>query len=555
MKMSLKSITALFLMLFLMTGLISGCQDTEEAKTPTRDENISQTQTPQPDEQKSTGKSDESTDESGLLAEPGTEVTVWHSFSSSVVSSFNDSNFIDYLEEKTGVRLRFIESPTADATINFNLMLSSGDFPDIIRQGNLEYPGGGDKAIEDGVYLRLNELIEEAMPNYSAIRAKGENYSKMTISDSGNIWAIWSIKDPAEPPWMGLGIRKDILDKYGIELPVTLDDWEVALTVIRDDGVQFPLILNQSGVMYDSEFLSAWDIGRDFYQIDGKVHYGYTQTEFREYLTLMNKWYKARLIDQDFIGKGVTMFVGGTGEASNQMNLGNVGAFLTSWGFSANRRAAAGLTEINEMWIEPVQAPVLNKGDRVKFRFTNFEAYVPNAISTGCKDPVLVAKLMDYLYSEEGTRLMNYGKEGISYIMVDGKPRYTDIILHDPDGFVPRDIAMKYMWDDGIGIVDYTRLWQPFEETAPDALKAYEVWNRDGNEYVMPPISLTDAEGEEFSTIMGDINTFVTESITSFIMGSKSLTEFDNFVEQIKSMNIERAIEIQQEALDRFNAR
>jgi putative aldouronate transport system substrate-binding protein len=40
-----------------------------------------------------------------------------------------------------------------------------------------------------------------------------------------------------------------------------------------------------------------------------------------------------------------------------------------------------------------------------------------------------------------------------------------------------------------------------------------------------------------------------------FITGQESLDNFDAFVEQIKSQDIEDAIEIQQAALDRYNAR
>ena len=54
---------------------------------------------------------------------------------------------------------------------------------------------------------------------------------------------------------------------------------------------------------------------------------------------------------------------------------------------------------------------------------------------------------------------------------------------------------------------------------------------------------------------MTDINTYRTEMTYKFITGQESLDNFDAFVEQIKSQDIEDAIEIQQAALDRYNAR
>ena len=71
----------------------------------------------------------------------------------------------------------------------------------------------------------------------------------------------------------------------------------------------------------------------------------------------------------------------------------------------------------------------------------------------------------------------------------------------------------------------------------------------------MPAIVHTVDESTEFTSIINDINTYIKEEQVKFITGAKSMDEFDAFIEQIKKMNIDRAIEIKQGALDRFNAR
>ena len=546
---------ALILAVLMVFGVFAGC---DNSATPSTAPSTAPSQKPQESDNPET----EDPSPELPLTDTVKEVSVWQAFAASTITSINESSYVDYVEEATNIRLKFHETSTAEATVNFNLMISSQDYPDIIRPGNEGiYPGGGDKAIEDGVYLELTDLINDYIPNYAAIRNKGGEYAKLTISDNGNIWSIWSIKDPAEPAWTGMGIRKDLLDSYGMALPVTIADWEECLTAFRDNGVKYPLLMNQSGVMTNHEFISAWGLGsavtagKEMYNVNGEARFGYIQPEFKDYLETMNRWYADGLIDPNFTGRGITFSVAGAGEAATETNLGNVGALPTNWGFSANRRAAAGLTEIADMWIAAVKAPVLNEGDEVQFRYTNYVTAVPNCISTGCDDPALVARLFNFWFSEEGSRMMNYGKEGVSYTMENGAPRYADIIMNDPDGFVARDASLRHVWDDGIGYIDYTRLWQPFEITAPDALLAYDVWGSDGCDYVMPPVSLSTEEGAEYSSIMSDIRTICDESITKFIMGTKPLDEFDAFVAQVNSMNIARAIEIQQTALDRYNAR
>jgi putative aldouronate transport system substrate-binding protein len=71
----------------------------------------------------------------------------------------------------------------------------------------------------------------------------------------------------------------------------------------------------------------------------------------------------------------------------------------------------------------------------------------------------------------------------------------------------------------------------------------------------MPPVTLTSDEGTEYANIYGDISTMLSETIPQFITGQKPMSEYDAFVEQLKSMNIERCIVIQQAALDRYLAR
>ena len=52
--------------------------------------------------------------------------------------------------------------------------------------------------------------------------------------------------------------------------------------------------------------------------------------------------------------------------------------------------------------------------------------------------------------------------------------------------------------------------------------------------------------------ITAALGTYVTEECTKFILGTRSLDEFDSYVEELKSMQVERAIELKQAAYDRY---
>jgi putative aldouronate transport system substrate-binding protein len=536
---------AVLMALLLMVGVVSGC-------------NID-TGKPTPSDQPSTGSPSASDNTDDLIypklsAEP-VEVSVWQIFSANYISSMNESDFVKYVEELTNVRLVFREASPVDGATAFNLMINSGDYTDIIRPDSFEYPGGPDKAIEDKVYLKLNDLIDEYAPNYAAKRTVTPDVARQTITDAGNIWSIYTLNDPAEYPWNGLALRGDILAKRGVDLPVTLNDWETAFDAFIDEGVKYPLVFDMSGVSLNSEFLSAYQIGKEFFQKDGEVKYGYIEPEFKEYLTLMNDWYNKGYLDKEFVARGVNFAIF-AGDAFTMVMNGEAAAGLFPWGYTANAKVVDGSTGIEGFELTPVSAPVKKAGDIIRFRFNSPEAKTPNAISADCENLEIVVKLMDYFHTDEGALLMNYGKEGVSYTMVDGRPVYTDIILNNPSGFSFDSVLYNYTWFDGVGMGDFKRLWQGFEGTpAEAALDAYDVWNKDTNEYMLPVLTLTADEGQEYSTTYSDIETYAFETIPQFIMGTRSLSEFESFVDQIKSMGIERCIDIQQAAYDRYLAR
>ena len=88
-----------------------------------------------------------------------------------------------------------------------------------------------------------------------------------------------------------------------------------------------------------------------------------------------------------------------------------------------------------------------------------------------------------------------------------------------------------------------------------DEIWAYDVWSTDGTEWVVPAVTMTTEESTEYQSLYADIKTYVEESTVGMIMGTMSLDQFDAYVEQLKNMGIERVVQIEQAALDRYNAR
>ena len=78
----------------------------------------------------------------------------------------------------------------------------------------------------------------------------------------------------------------------------------------------------------------------------------------------------------------------------------------------------------------------------------------------------------------------------------------------------------------------------------------------DGCDWVISTfVTMTADESSEYASIMNNIDTYVNETLVKFIMGIRPLEEFDTYVEDIWAMGLQDAIDIQQAALNRYNAR
>ena len=125
-----------------------------------------------------TSASESSGETSQVAAEPGevtlplvdekTTLTMWtpmDSNSSAIIDSMGDSEFFKELEERTNVHIEFDHPAVGNETQAFNLMISSGELPDMIKtSAGYEYPDGLDAAVNDGYFMDLTELAPSICP-------------------------------------------------------------------------------------------------------------------------------------------------------------------------------------------------------------------------------------------------------------------------------------------------------------------------------------------------------------------------------------------------------
>ncbi|MGL6174611.1 MAG: extracellular solute-binding protein [Cellulosilyticaceae bacterium] len=468
-----------------------------------------------------------------------------HGNAATILKNYSESKMYQELEKRTGVEIEFIHPPQGSEKEQFNIMINSGDYPDMISQPSA-YTGGNDKAIDDEVYLRLNELIDEYAPNYKALRESNPEIARQTITDAGNIWSMACIQEEIAPPWAGLALRLDWLEELGLEEPTTIDELEIVLKAFKEQkGVDAPLLLEKTGKDWTGAIISAYGIGPDYYRTaNQEVKYGPAEPAYKEYLTLMNKWYNEGLLDKEFVTRD-----GKSTEAL--ITSGKTGAMITAYGSIDFYHGTMRASEPNVKW-QGVQSPVLKEGDVVQFRQSNnYNKGCDTVITTTCKDPQGAIEWLDYAYSDEGYYLFNYGLEGVSYEMVDGKPQFTELMTNNPDNLSYPVLA----WDYKLHMGPYLRQWDAAPPMTDEVLVSIDKWSVAEDIMVMPPLSRTADESKEYSKISTEITTYVEEMTVKFITGVEPIENFDKYIEQLNKLGVEKSIAINQVALERYNAR
>ncbi|WP_079913095.1 extracellular solute-binding protein [Paenibacillus sp. 32352] len=490
------------------------------------------------------------------------KVTMWTPLNPNAAAAVKSMSELPMMQEwakKTNVTFEFQHpsgTSTQDQQQQYGVMVASNNLPDSMLWNWSNITGGTTKMFQDGTIMKLNDLIDKYAPNLKKILNDNPQIAKQVKADNGDIYVLPHLRVGQHGQYKtfsGLMLRQDWLDELGLKMPETMDEWEQVLKAFKEKKGAIPFTSQKNYVISNYDFAGAFGLpGMNFYVDNGKVKYGPLAPEYKEYLALMQRWYKEGLIDPDFASNDSKTM-------DAKVTSGKAGAFFGYIGGSMGVYTPALVKENPKAKLAAAQFPVMKKGEEPKFTQASWEYdNVGTVISSKSKHAADIVKAMDYLYSDEGAMLKNFGIEGQTYKMENGQPKYTDLILNNPDKLPIATAMGKYFIANysftGLDDDRYNDQYYLLPEQK-EAVKIYSKYSNNTYKYALPPIVPTPEEAKEMSKIKNDVETLLKEQVTKIIMGSVKVEDYDKTIEQIKKMNIDRAIEINQAALDRYNKR
>lgn len=339
------------------------------------------------------------------------------------VEDYSTNEFTKWFEERTGVHVEWEIVQAADQNEKntaLNVRMAGGEYGDVIMDFNAS-PTVAQLYGQQGAFMPMNDLIDKAgIFTKRAWEMYPLSKTAMTASD-GKIYSLIQVNDCYHCSMsQKLWINKVWLDKLGLGIPQTLDEYADALRAFKTGDPngngkadEVPLSGSAQGwhSNLDEYFMGSFipHPGNKLRLIvqDGKVTPIYTQDGWKEGTKYLAGLFKEGLIDPEvFTRDGDQIRQLGDGNGGPDVLLGSVPAGW--WGVFTTYDPK----EKNAKWEQYTTMPPLKGPDGTRYAgFAPYSAF-SNAqfmITDKCKDPELALRWIDAMGHIEVTQRSIFG--------------------------------------------------------------------------------------------------------------------------------------------------
>jgi len=455
-----------------------------------------------------------------------------------------DSLFYQEWQKRTGVQIKLIKLETSGIVDKVNTMIASGDLPDIMSCTRAIANNYGPQ----GAFIPINKYFDKA-PNlrkYFDIKKNPWIYAP-----DGNLYLL----PTSETPYLDWGWvwNRKWADKLGISAPKTVDDWVKAWEKVKaSDPTAIPLLTAWPEYSLFQFFKPAWwGISGDSYIMEkGNLRDPWLTPEMKDLITFLHDIYAKKLLWQECFTAPLEAFrqVVAQGKAFSVIFYQNE-PYVTAHA----PQEVAGAFET----LPPPKGPYGKSG----CDWMGLTSYWGISISSKCKDIDSAVKLLDYLFSNEGTRLFLFGVKGVTYeVAKDGTIRFTQKVIDeakkanlslDPYLFQTYGLYSYYL-NIGPAFTVKLQIERGKAVGLPDNyIKGMAIVAKNLAK-LSPPVWPTVEEQQRRDSLMANIETYRNEWAAKFITGQEPLTKWDEFISGLKKIGAEEVEQLINKGYERY---
>lgn len=321
----------------------------------------------------------------------------------------NDNYYFNRICELANIVVTELTVPAyADTKTQFELMMSSGDIPDLVERYD---PTSMKQYGEDGAFLPTEDIIRN-----SSVLSEQYNDIQIEAMKSSDGVAYIIEAQPKNDDYSSMWVRMDLLDELELDVPTTLDDWVEAARALKQkypDSIPFvgrgdiwgymwicfaPFGLNNNGIGWYYNFNS------------GKVVNAFEGDNIVDAMIFSRQLYDEGLLDPEFLTTNSSDYVDKkmySNALVHYNNFGTLQKYVTSY-FNNDQ---------TEVRLIPVNMPVAEEYEYNLYRSTDVLLGYCFGINAKSDEETLGAsvRFLEELYSDEVRELAIYGQEGVDF--------------------------------------------------------------------------------------------------------------------------------------------
>ncbi|HJB90653.1 MAG TPA: extracellular solute-binding protein [Candidatus Eisenbergiella merdigallinarum] len=467
------------------------------------------------------------------------------------------SPLTEAIKEKFNINLELMIVPGADYTTKKSTTLASNSMPDIVSGMTIDEVK---QYAPSGMFLNLDDYKELAPDYYALVEAEDRKMETNKLRVNGGLYQFQKLAYYTVTNGPLLGMRMDLLEEQDIPVPSTWEEYYDAMLKIKEKHPDMYGLSTRNGTSYLIGAL-AYPMGTGGFPLFNSTRgmylepktdtyvYGPTSDGFVRVVEFLRQAYADGILDPDYATMDKdTLF--------EKLSSGKLMSVYDNNSFMARTYNPA-LQEIDENAYFDLVDPLADEDGNVRaYQYAKDWTDNVAVISVQTKYPERIVEMMNWLYTDEGRMISNYGKEGELYDLVDGEPVIKQEALDGvKDASDPSTALMGKFGGGLLGLAFYVD--NGIEKQTSDPILVEQGGRIDqlAQEGIITPFpnypSFTDEEQQKVTEIEQKLSNVFNQEIDGFITGKKSMEEWPALVETLQSQGSQELESIFNAAYDR----
>lgn len=495
------------------------------------------------------------------------------------VENFETNDFTKYLEDLTGVHIEWVTAGRDDWQEKLNMMLSSGDYPDMLLGLSPDLAKFG---VKEQIIVPLDEYInEDLMPNYMKMYGDRLDLSRET---DGQIYSLIGENDCYHCSYgRKMWINTKHLEEMGVEMPTTTDEFLEVCKKFKEykpDGIavlgsapgqgwysEFENFLMGSFILPPSTSYTLDVRDKTAVTWDGEMVCVATDDRYREFLKYANTLYnEGALYDGNFTQTEEQM--------KSIINQDGAPVLAFATGTISNDIDVTSNPDLYAQYepMAPLKGP---DGTQLTTYFKYLSISDGNfCLTDTCKNPEAAMRWVDFFYSEIGDLASQYGAdEGKDWVLnpegkfgLNGEPAKYEILNkysaetqnHDWQDLgirvAPAEYRLGSAVEQDVDVKGPDGLEKLLYDASEQKYAPYGQTEENSDLDVVPRLKLTSEETSQISTVAVEIEKLIDETSTAYIVGTRNINDdkdWDSFKDALDKAGLKDLLEVYQTAYDR----